>query len=78
MRQTHTFVVLDLSPTAFSEIRSKLEAYGYSHAFLRWRDGRDVIDMQGIAVASESSARETVQEFRKRTQAITVTWPFNT
>jgi hypothetical protein len=77
MRQTHTFVILDLSPAAYAEIRKKLDDAGYQHAFMR-SDGRDVIDMQGIAVASENSARETVQEFRKRTTPITVTWPFNT
>jgi hypothetical protein len=77
MRQTHPFVILDLSPAAYAEIRKKLDDAGYSHTFLT-SDGRDVIYMQGLAVASESSTRETVQEFRKRMRPITVTWPFNT
>lgn len=54
MRQTHTFVVLDLSPAAFREISDQLKAADYGHCFLH-SDGRDVIDMQGIAVAKEES-----------------------
>jgi hypothetical protein len=65
MRQTHTFVVLDLSPTAFREIHAKLEAAGYSHAFLG-SEGREVIDMAGIAVASESRPeRKTVRQYKQ-------------
>lgn len=52
---THTFVILDLSPAAFGEIRRKLMAVGYGHAFTE-SDGRDVIDMQGIAVARDVEA----------------------
>ncbi len=48
---THTYALLELSPTAFEEIRSKLEAAGYSHAFHE----PDMIDMQGIAVKLEDS-----------------------
>lgn len=45
-RQTHTFAELELSQPAYDEIRAKLEAAGYQHAFL---DG-GAIDMHGIGV----------------------------
>lgn len=51
MRTTHTYSVLDLSEAAYQEIRRKLEHAGYSHAFHE-EDGRALIDMHGIAVAS--------------------------
>src|SRR5688500_17393473 len=49
---THTFVVLELSKTAFEEIHSKMEEAGYAHAF-NTGDGKVTIDMHGIAVAEE-------------------------
>ncbi len=52
MAGTHTYVILDLSPTAYGEIKQKLEAAGYGHAFHK-DGGRIVIDMHGIAVAEE-------------------------
>lgn len=45
IRQTHTFVELDISPAAYDEIRAKLEAAGYEHAFIG-----SVIDMHGIGL----------------------------
>lgn len=42
---THTYAVLDVTPMAFVEIRRRLEAAGYQHAF-----HDDVIDMHGIAL----------------------------
>jgi hypothetical protein len=51
-RSTHTFVVLGLSHAAFDEISRKLKDAGYHHAFGE-SDGREVIDMQGIAVACD-------------------------
>jgi hypothetical protein len=71
MRQTYTFVVLDLSSEAFNEIKKKLDAAGYQHCFTQ-SGGRDVIDMQGIAVASEAQPeRETVAESRRRKHPLT-------
>ncbi len=49
IRQTHTYAVLELSPSAYSEIREKLAAAGYHHAF-----NGDVIDMHGIGVTTEA------------------------
>jgi hypothetical protein len=46
MRQTHTFVTLDLSEATFNEIKERFEEVGYDQAFLD--DG--LIDMNGIAV----------------------------
>jgi hypothetical protein len=53
IRQTHTYVILELSAPAFDEIKQKLEEAGYQHAF--HSDSREgiVIDMHGIAVAKE-------------------------
>jgi len=48
---TYTYVILELSQTAYEEIRTKLEAAGYQQAFHK-SDGQDVIDMHGIAVAA--------------------------
>lgn len=55
LRQTHTYVILELSDSAYEEIAKKLEEAGYSHAF----DGEGekcVIDMHGIAVGRAGSA----------------------
>lgn len=54
LRQTHTFVVLELSKAAFDEIHTKLANAGYDHAFIR-DDNKLKIDMQGIAVAEEKT-----------------------
>ena len=53
IRNTHTFVILDLTPAAFAEISEKLRAAGYDHVFME-SDGRSVVDMNGIAVAREA------------------------
>lgn len=45
MRSTYTYVLLDVSPAAYREIRAKLEAAGYDHAI----DGEH-LDMHGIAL----------------------------
>ena len=45
-RTTHTYAELEVSPEAYDEIRSKLEAAGYTHAFME--DG--AIDMHGIGL----------------------------
>ncbi len=53
-RQTRSFATLEISPAAFAEIRDKLKAAGYGHAFC---DGGKLIDMHGIALVEEVSAR---------------------
>ena len=46
LRATHTYVLLDLSRSAYDEIAQRLREAGYHHAFA----GDGAIDMQGIAV----------------------------
>lgn len=53
---THTFVVLDVSPACYAEIRARLEAVEYQHTFTE-SDGKPVIDMHGIALRSEDDQR---------------------
>ena len=48
MRQTHTFVELEISREAYMEIWRKLAEAGYHHAFI---DG--AIDMSGIALIQQ-------------------------
>lgn len=49
---TYTYVLLDLSPAAYQEIRRKLVEAGYEHA-IEGDDAGEVIDMNGIAVSEE-------------------------
>lgn len=51
---THTYALLEVSPAVYAEIREKLQAAGYDHAFHRDGD-RDVIDMHGIALVEGES-----------------------
>lgn len=50
LKQTHTFVDLELSAQAFAEIKAKLLAAGYEHA-IDEREQR--IHMHGLAVVAE-------------------------
>ena len=52
---THTYVVLRVSPAAYNEIREKLEAVGYQHAFL----DDDRIDMHGLALQIQPEPEPT-------------------
>lgn len=51
MSYTHTYVILEVSQAAYDEIKSKLEAAEYQHAFHEDREHGVVIDMHGIALA---------------------------
>lgn len=51
MRSTHTYSNLAISPAAYAEIRSKLEAAGYDHVFMKNGD----IDMSGIGLSAEET-----------------------
>jgi hypothetical protein len=53
MRVTHTYVVLEISATAYKEIRDKLETAGYADQFHKEGDA-ELIDMHGIAVQAGS------------------------
>jgi hypothetical protein len=61
MRSTYTYAVLPISPEAYQEIRGKLLAAGYSHAFNKSGNG-EVIDMHGIAVMAQEEPKEFAEE----------------
>lgn len=49
---THTFAVMELSEKTYEEIFSKIAQAGYDHALIDG-DGKQLIDMHGIAVMQE-------------------------
>lgn len=51
---THTYALLEISPAAYEEIKTKLEAAGYADQFHDQDDGKVAIDMHGIAVIEET------------------------
>lgn len=51
-KTTHTSAILELSQESFAEIRAKLLAAGYEHAFYR-EYNRVIIDMNGLAIKTE-------------------------
>ncbi len=58
LTHTRTYVVLDLSRPAFEEIKAKLTAANYEHAFDQYDERGLVIDMNGLAVALEAPPKE--------------------
>ena len=54
---SYTYVILEVSSAAYKEIKEKLEAAGYHHAFHDDRDGT-VIDMHGIALKDEDAKKD--------------------
>lgn len=54
---SYTYALLEVSPAVYAEIREKLQAAGYEHAFDR-NDDREVIDMHGIALVIGATAGE--------------------
>jgi hypothetical protein len=50
VRQTRTFVLLEVTSAAYREVETALRAAGYDHAFVETGEGT-VIDMHGIALA---------------------------
>ncbi len=70
LRQTHTFVVLELPKHMTDLIAKKLRDAGYDHVFSE-EDGKIVMDMNGLAIGTEdeevnpiSSIADTVQAAR--------------
>ena len=49
---TYTYAVLDVPATVYAAVRALLKAAEYEHAFHK-DDGREVIDMHGIALAAK-------------------------
>ena len=54
MMNTYTFVTMEVSREAYSEIESKLKEAGYDHALHKLEPGKVVLNMHGIALAKES------------------------
>lgn len=54
LRQTRTYVILEISQAAYDEIKAKLEEAGYQHTFHESNEHGLVIDMHGIALGLES------------------------
>ena len=52
---SYTYAILKVSPSAYAEIKAKLEAVGYEHAFHEDPEG-PVIDMHGLAIQAEETA----------------------
>jgi hypothetical protein len=52
LRMTRTFVVLEIGQRAYREIKSRLVAANYEHAFQKDSEGGEVIDMNGIALSA--------------------------
>lgn len=73
-RATRTYVVLQVSAAAYAEIREKLEAAGYDHAF-HDHDGRDVVDMHGIALCAPVIASATDNGCCGSVHVFPNTWP---
>ncbi len=46
---TYTYAILEVSPSTFNEIKSKLEEAGYQEAFHQEDEGL-LIDMHGMAL----------------------------
>lgn len=53
LRQTHTFVTLELTKSSFIEIRDKLAKAGYHLTHFRAEHDGMYIDMNGISVKEE-------------------------
>lgn len=52
---SYTYVILELSHAAYTEIAAKMRNAGYEHAFCPGDgEGDERIDMHGIAVAPET------------------------
>jgi hypothetical protein len=62
---TYTYAKLDLSPSSYHEILSKLHTAGYEDQFHQ-DDGRLVIDMHGLAVSIASRSRYLTAEQMQR------------
>jgi hypothetical protein len=52
LRSTYTYAILEVGSEFYREVREKLEAAGYTHAFHADTEG-EVIDMHGIALRAE-------------------------
>lgn len=58
MRHAYTYAILKVSPETYQEIRDKLAAAGYQHAFHDDDGDGEVIDMHGIALQAEDTGNK--------------------
>lgn len=68
MSRTHTVVELEISAAAYDEIRGKLAAAGYQHAF----DDEGMIDMTGIGVTRGPDMHPKPSRIRMEMRAVTI------
>lgn len=60
LRQTRTYVILDISQAAYDEIAKKLRDAKYDHAFHQEEGAAEVIDMQGIALRASADEHSVI------------------
>ena len=64
---TYTYVLMEISKSAYNEIAGKLRSAGYNQAFhLSDSRGDVVLDMHGIALAVESDTDRLQREHEQR------------
>ena len=64
LRQTHTYVTLEVSSKCFNEILAKLNQAHYQHCIWPNEDGSTTIDMQGIALEEKKKVKKKKKEIR--------------
>lgn len=62
MRSTHTYVIAEVSRSAFDEVHGLMKKAAYDHAIHEDRDHGTVIDMHGIALAAKPAASDVDPE----------------
>ncbi len=70
IKQTHTFVELEVSAVAYKEIHDKLKDAGYDHVFTtvskRGERGLHIaLDMHGIAIVLDENENDRLVELAK-------------
>lgn len=58
---TRTYVLLEVSPELFAEVRAGFKDAGYDHALHR-DESREVIDMYGIGLTQRPFARDAIEK----------------
>src|SRR5262245_44629824 len=71
IKQTHTYSILEISRSAYDEIKDKLIEAGYQHAVMKEGE-REVIDMHGIAIAQEDGKLDGQGEFWQQCKSDTM------
>lgn len=62
MRQTHTYVTLDIPREFFELVRQRMDDAGYDHLLIKEADGKVVrIDMHGIALVLQPQESDNME-----------------